>query len=54
MADPCIEESKILLKEFPIVSAYPFSRGSAVTVLIDLSSLLSILSLLGLISDFQF
>ena len=54
MADPCIEERRILLKEFPIVRAYPFSRGSAITVVIDLSSLFSIFNLLGLIKAFQF
>jgi hypothetical protein len=54
MADPWIEESKILLKELPIVRAKPFSRGSAITVAKDLSSLLFIFNLLGLINDFQF
>ena len=53
IADPCIEDSKILLSEFPNVSAYPFSSGSAITVVRDLSSLLCILSLLGLIKAFQ-
>ena len=54
IAEPCIEESKILLSELPMVKAYPFSNGSAVTVVIDLSLLLSIFSFPGLIRDFQF
>ena len=48
-----IDERRILLKELPIVRAYPFSSGSAVTVVKDLSSLLCMLSLLGLIKSFQ-
>jgi len=39
IADPCIEDRRILLNEFPMVKAYPFSSGSAITVVIDLSSL---------------
>ena len=54
IAAPCSDESKILLRAFPIVSAYPFSKGSAVSVKTDLSSLLLIFNLLGLIKDFQF
>ena len=53
MADPCIEERRILLNEFPIVKAYPFSKGSAISVVKDLSSLLCIFNLLGLIKSFQ-
>ena len=53
MADPCIEERRILLNELPMVKAYPFSKGSAINVVKDLSSLLCIFSLLGLIKSFQ-
>ena len=49
IAEPCIEDKRILLKEFPIVRAYPFSRGSAIRVVIVLSSLLFIFNLLGFI-----
>ena len=41
-AAPWIEDSNILLKELPIVCPKPFSRGSAITLAIDLSSLLVI------------
>ena len=53
-AAPCIDDKRILLKVFPIVWPNPFSRGSAITFAIDLFSLLVMLSLLGLISAFQF
>ena len=49
-----MEDNKILLSEFPIVSPKPFSKGSATNLATALSSLLVILILLGLIKVFQF
>ena len=53
-AVPLIDESRILLKELPKVSPYPFSKGSAIILAYDLSSLRLTSSFGGLISDFQF
>ena len=36
-AVPLIDERRILLKEFPKVRPYPFSKGCAITYAIDLS-----------------
>ena len=53
-AAPWIDDSKILLNEFPIVWPKPFSKGSAIMFATVLSSLLVIFNLLGLIRAFQF
>ena len=53
-AAPWIEDNKILLNELPFVCPNPFSKGSATTFAIVLSSLLLISNLFGLIKAFQF
>ena len=53
-AVPLIEDNKIRLNELPNVSPYPFSKGSAIILAYDLSSLNLMSSLEGLINAFQF
>ena len=48
-AVPLIEDNKIRLNELPNVSPYPFSKGSAIILAYDLSSLNLMSSLEGFI-----